>query len=78
MLHQQQLWGHQLHGRSIELAWLALEQWCLCNTLWPATPILQVVTVEEYDLYCHYVAGVVGIGLSQLFGKWTTMMCHGL
>lgn len=27
----------------------------------------QVETVEDYDLYCHYVAGLVGIGLSKLF-----------
>ena len=27
----------------------------------------EVKTKEEYDLYCHYVAGLVGIGLSQLF-----------
>ena len=27
----------------------------------------QVVTVEDYNLYCHYVAGLVGIGLSELF-----------
>lgn len=26
-----------------------------------------VVSVEKYNLYCHYVAGLVGIGLSQLF-----------
>jgi farnesyl-diphosphate farnesyltransferase len=26
-----------------------------------------VVTVKDYDLYCHYVAGLVGIGLSNLF-----------
>lgn len=26
-----------------------------------------VDTIEEYNLYCHYVAGLVGIGLSQLF-----------
>jgi farnesyl-diphosphate farnesyltransferase len=26
-----------------------------------------VATVEEYNLYCHYVAGLVGVGLSQLF-----------
>lgn len=25
--------------------------------------------MEDYDLYCHYVAGLVGIGLSQLFGE---------
>ncbi|KAG2450142.1 hypothetical protein HYH02_000245 [Chlamydomonas schloesseri] len=27
----------------------------------------EVVTVADYDKYCHYVAGLVGIGLSQLF-----------
>mmetsp|Transcript_20164 Transcript_20164/g.36231 ORF Transcript_20164/g.36231 Transcript_20164/m.36231 type:complete len:519 (-) Transcript_20164:72-1628(-) len=26
-----------------------------------------VISVADYDLYCHYVAGLVGIGLSQLF-----------
>ena len=26
-------------------------------------------TVEEYDLYCHYVAGLVGEGLSRLFSQ---------
>jgi len=26
-----------------------------------------VATVQDYDLYCHYVAGLVGIGLSDLF-----------
>lgn len=26
-----------------------------------------VVSLADYDLYCHYVAGLVGIGLSQLF-----------
>ncbi len=24
-------------------------------------------TVEDYNLYCHYVAGLVGEGLSRLF-----------
>lgn len=28
-----------------------------------------VISVEQYDLYCHYVAGLVGIGLSQLFAS---------
>ncbi len=35
----------------------------------------QVETVAEYDEYCHYVAGLVGVGLSDLFGAcytWTT------
>ena len=27
----------------------------------------KVVSLEDYDLYCHYVAGLVGIGLSKLF-----------
>ncbi|KAK2767740.1 bifunctional farnesyl-diphosphate farnesyltransferase/squalene synthase [Arachnomyces sp. PD_36] len=27
----------------------------------------QVETVKEYDLYCHYVAGLVGEGLTRLF-----------
>ena len=26
----------------------------------------EVLTVADYDLYCHYVAGLVGIGLSQV------------
>jgi farnesyl-diphosphate farnesyltransferase len=26
-----------------------------------------VITVEDYDEYCHYVAGLVGLGLSRLF-----------
>lgn len=28
----------------------------------------QVVTVEDWEKYCHYVAGLVGHGLSSLFG----------
>lgn len=28
---------------------------------------MKVVKIADYDLYCHYVAGLVGIGLSQLF-----------
>lgn len=31
-----------------------------------------VVTEQDYDLYCHYVAGLVGHGLTRLFG------CSGL
>jgi farnesyl-diphosphate farnesyltransferase len=27
----------------------------------------EVITVEDYDEYCHYVAGIVGLGLSRLF-----------
>ena len=26
----------------------------------------EVLTVKDYDLYCHYVAGLVGIGLSRV------------
>ena len=26
-----------------------------------------IVTLEDYNEYCHYVAGLVGIGLSQMF-----------
>jgi len=29
----------------------------------------EVVTVKDYELYCHYVAGLVGIGLSGLFSR---------
>ena len=29
----------------------------------------EVKTIKEFDLYCHYVAGLVGIGLSQLFAS---------
>lgn len=28
---------------------------------------LQVETLDDYDEYCHYVAGLVGLGLSKLF-----------
>src|SRR5690606_25464721 len=27
----------------------------------------EIKTVQDYDIYCHYVAGLVGQGLSQLF-----------
>lgn len=30
---------------------------------------MQVISVKDYDLYCHYVAGLVGVGLSQLFAS---------
>ena len=29
--------------------------------------IVQVETIDDYDEYCHYVAGLVGLGLSKLF-----------
>jgi farnesyl-diphosphate farnesyltransferase len=28
-----------------------------------------MMTIKEYELYCHYVAGLVGIGLSNLFSQ---------
>lgn len=31
--------------------------------------VRQVKTLEDYNKYCHYVAGLVGIGLSELFGE---------
>jgi len=31
----------------------------------------KVTTVEGYNLYCHYVAGLVGYGLSDLFAAST-------
>eukprot|EP00899_Mesostigma_viride_P007233 jgi/Mesvir1/16510/Mv10063-RA.1 len=31
--------------------------------------VREVETVEDYDLYCHYVAGLVGLGLSRLFAR---------
>ncbi len=34
--------------------------------------VWQVVTVADYDEYCHYVAGLVGEGLSRLFGASAT------
>jgi farnesyl-diphosphate farnesyltransferase len=33
------------------------------------TDSIYLETVEEYDLYCHYVAGLVGEGLSRLFAS---------
>ena len=27
----------------------------------------EITTLEDYNLYCHYVAGLVGIGLSEIF-----------
>jgi len=31
----------------------------------------EVITLQDWDLYCHYVAGLVGIGLSKLFAAST-------
>jgi len=27
----------------------------------------QVETIDDYDEYCHYAAGLVGLGLSKIF-----------
>lgn len=29
--------------------------------------IVQVESIDDYDEYCYYVAGLVGLGLSKLF-----------
>nr|ODN93281.1 farnesyl-diphosphate farnesyltransferase [Cryptococcus depauperatus CBS 7841] len=33
----------------------------------PERPVAEVNSIADYDLYCHYVAGLVGEGLSGLF-----------
>ena len=33
----------------------------------PEQPVAEITTIEDYDLYCHYVAGLVGEGLSAIF-----------
>lgn len=33
----------------------------------PEQPVAEVQTMEDFSLYCHYVAGLVGEGLSRLF-----------
>lgn len=35
----------------------------------PEQPVAEVNTIADYDLYCHYVAGLVGEGLSGLFAS---------
>ncbi|ORX34197.1 putative farnesyl-diphosphate farnesyltransferase [Kockovaella imperatae] len=35
----------------------------------PEQPVAEIKTIEDYDLYCHYVAGLVGEGLSGLFSS---------
>lgn len=32
-----------------------------------ATAGIHVATIADYDEYCHYVAGLVGLGLSEMF-----------
>ena len=33
----------------------------------PEKPVAEINTIADYDLYCHYAAGLVGEGLSSLF-----------
>lgn len=33
----------------------------------PEAPVAEIQSIADYDLYCHYVAGLVGEGLSGLF-----------
>lgn len=40
-----------------------------CAHALPLPCVQDVVTVAQYNQYCHYVAGLVGIGLSNLFGE---------
>jgi farnesyl-diphosphate farnesyltransferase len=35
----------------------------------PELPVAEVNSIHDYDLYCHYVAGLVGEGLSGLFAS---------
>lgn len=35
----------------------------------PEQPVAEVNSIADYDLYCHYVAGLVGEGLSGLFAQ---------
>ena len=35
----------------------------------PEMPVAEVDSISDYDLYCHYVAGLVGEGLSGLFAS---------
>lgn len=35
----------------------------------PEQPVAEVDSIADYDLYCHYVAGVVGEGLSAIFSS---------
>ena len=41
----------------------------------PRTRVAQVESVKQYNLYCHYVAGLVGIGLSQVWVRWRCAPC---
>ncbi|KAL7413507.1 putative farnesyl-diphosphate farnesyltransferase [Mrakia frigida] len=35
----------------------------------PSAPVAEVQTLDDFSLYCHYVAGLVGEGLSRLFAS---------
>jgi len=35
----------------------------------PEKPVAEINTIADFDLYCHYVAGIVGEGLSGLFSR---------
>ena len=35
----------------------------------PERPVAEIATIADFDLYCHYVAGLVGEGLSVLFSS---------
>ena len=38
----------------------------------------EVETVEDFDTYCHYVAGLVGIGLSKVLLSLLSHLCRTL
>ena len=42
-----------------------------------ATAGINVETIADYDEYCHYVAGLVGLGLSDMFSA-CGFECKGL
>ena len=38
----------------------------------------EVLSVQDYDLYCHYVAGLVGLGLAQVRVPQLVVIFHHL
>ena len=38
----------------------------------------EVESVEDFDTYCHYVAGLVGIGLSKVLLSLPSHLCAAL
>lgn len=36
----------------------------------------EVETVDDFDTYCHYVAGLVGIGLSKVLCSLPSHLCR--